>query len=860
MTAPPTTIHKAGPERRAKLIAAESWTGLDYVETENAGRELCLHFFGRAPEGLTVEDFRLTGGRRIRDLRILSVKLVRPRSQEQDDCVRVRVDRAGDSTEYIIELTEAALGREHLRDGRNIRIDARYAALPIRFPSSPGPSDWAVDCLSPSQNSLAPERARAPDIDYRAKDYASFRQLILGRLAVTMPEWRERHAADIGVTLVELLAHAGDRLSYLQDAIATEAYLMTARRRISLRRHARLVDYRIDEGRNARAWVALDVPSDLAIAARLRFTTEQPSASTSWSRLPGPVFEPVGEMPEDGWQFAQALNELRFYTWDHEEIQLPAGATRATLVDDGGVAALLQRRMARSHGAVLILAEVKGAFSDRAGDADPARRHAVRLTRIEASADPLSTRPDGTVGPQALVEIEWGVEDALPFALQLSNLTGPEDTPACSWIHDIAVAYGNVLLVDEGLSYEAKLDVPKDTWSVIECTCDGAVPERVPAPQSFASILERGPLVYQSRPVASAASAADMLAGDSGPSQPAIVVRERTSGDVVHLWEARDDLLASGPGDRHIAIEIDDERRAHLRFGNGILGRRPEPGSRFDATFRTGGGASGDVGRDTIRRMIVEKDQGLGASIRVNNPLAAVGGREPESAAHIRLMAPHAFRQRRERAVIAEDYAELAEFHPKVQRAAAELVWTGTYDEVRVYIDPLHTTVLDRDLRSEIETYLVPKRRIGHEVRVLPARYVALLLEISIEVQAHHVAAHVAVAVRRALGAGLDEDMRPGLFNPDELTFGEPVRLSRITAKVAGIEGVASVVVNRLERLTPATNCEPMHAPPGGKSPCESAAPEAGILAVGPNEIARLDGDRARPDRGVLIVNARGGR
>ena len=71
-----------------------------------------------------------------------------------------------------------------------------------------------------------------------------------------MPDWTERHVPDLGITLVELLAYVGDYLSYYQDAVATEAYLDTARRRISVRRHVRLVDYRMHDGCNARAWVS----------------------------------------------------------------------------------------------------------------------------------------------------------------------------------------------------------------------------------------------------------------------------------------------------------------------------------------------------------------------------------------------------------------------------------------------------------------------------------------------------------------------------------------------------------------------------------------------------------------------------
>ena len=52
--------------------------------------------------------------------------------------------------------------------------------------------------------------APQPDINYLAKDYASFRQLILDRLALIMPDWQETHVPDIGIMLVELLAYAGD--------------------------------------------------------------------------------------------------------------------------------------------------------------------------------------------------------------------------------------------------------------------------------------------------------------------------------------------------------------------------------------------------------------------------------------------------------------------------------------------------------------------------------------------------------------------------------------------------------------------------------------------------------------------------
>ncbi len=57
--------------------------------------------------------------------------------------------------------------------------------------------------------------------------------LMLDRLAEMLPDWNERNPADLGIALVELMAYAADHLSYYQDAVATEAYLGTARKRVS---------------------------------------------------------------------------------------------------------------------------------------------------------------------------------------------------------------------------------------------------------------------------------------------------------------------------------------------------------------------------------------------------------------------------------------------------------------------------------------------------------------------------------------------------------------------------------------------------------------------------------------------------
>ena len=48
--------------------------------------------------------------------------------------------------------------------------------------------------------------------------------------------------ADLDLVLIELILAAADELSDYQDRVMNEAYLSTARKRASLRRHARLLE------------------------------------------------------------------------------------------------------------------------------------------------------------------------------------------------------------------------------------------------------------------------------------------------------------------------------------------------------------------------------------------------------------------------------------------------------------------------------------------------------------------------------------------------------------------------------------------------------------------------------------------
>src|SRR5581483_10165594 len=738
----------------------------------------------------------------------------------------------------------------------------RYDSLEFSFKID-CPSDF--DCQTDSQ--CPPVERAEPEINYLAKDYASFRQLIYDRLALLMPDWRERHAPDIGVALVELLAYVGDYLSYYQDAVATEAYLDTARERISVRRHARLVDYPMHQGCNARAWVSVEVggdpepldPRDTLFVTRLEGGVAM--IEDDLRNLPEGSYEVFEPMTREAMRFYESHNAIHFYTWGDDECCLDRGATTATLVgelasdgqkpdeppcdDPADVKAQGYARQPRTQqapppklhlrpGDVLILEEVVGPKTGVPGDADPTHRRAVRLTRVEAGTDPLNGQP--------VVEVEWGDEDALPFPLCISALGPPPD---CKILHDISVARGNVVLVDHGRTDEENLnDVPIKS-TVERCEGEGELADITVTAGRYQPKLGRGPLTF-SQPLATNTPAALALAQDVREALPQVWLTSDPAPAGDARWTAHRDLLGSAGGDQHFVAEIDNDGIAHLRFGDGELGCAPEAGMKFHAVYRAGNGTAGNVGAGAISHLVSRRTKTSGGITRVRNPLAATGGTAPEPLAEVRLFAPDAFRGDLQRAIVAEDYAALSrrDFAGRVQRAASALRWNGSWYEARVAVDQFGKEEADAALLEEIAGRLHRYRRIGHDVSVDQARLVPLLIEIHVCVSPHYLRGHVEAALLDVFSNRTLPDGRRGFFHPDNLSFGGGIFLSRLVAAAQAVAGVESVEIVRLERMDAGDNHEV----------------ENGVLPLGPLEIAQLDNDPSFPEHGKLTLDVGGGR
>jgi hypothetical protein len=677
-----------------------------------------------------------------------------------------------------------------------------------------------------------PKVADAPSIDYLAKDFDSFRRLILDRLSLLAPDWTERSTPDVGIALVELLAYVADELSYRQDAVATEAYLGTARRRTSLRRHVRLVDYVVGEGANARVWARVFVSGEgVPLGRGTPLLTRVPNVSE--------VIEPGG--PEHraalaaGAETFETLADAQlyasherfdFWTWGDTGCCLPRGATSATLVG---------HHPNLTAGDVLVLAEVAGPLSGRPEDADPAKRFAVRLTSVAASGDPsggLFAVPP-TNAAVDVTQVEWHEEDALPFPLCISVKELPDTV--------VSEAWGNIVITDHGRTIlgEPLGVVPAPVLTAVgpdHCDpCEQKEPN--PVPIRFRPTLANAP-VTQARPSPTPAlSAAASIGADPGSARPAVAVEGTLLG--AEPWTPQLDLLGSDGDAAEFVVEVENDGTATLRFGDGVHGRRPETGTAFTATYRIGNGTAGNVGEGAIGHVATP----AGAVVRVTNPLAAAGGVDPEPADAVRRDAPEAYLVQ-QRAVTPDDYARVSERDPDVQRAAATLRWTGSWHTVFVTADRVGGFAVDDEFETELRQHLEPFRMAGYDLEVDGPRFVPLDVELHLCVQPEYFRSHVTAAVRNVLSSGVRADGALGFFHPDRFTFATRVYLSAIVAAAQAVPGVQSVIPKVFQRQRDES----------------TSALDTGVLPMGRLEIPRLDDDQNFPDRGILVLTAGGGK
>ena len=317
--------------RRAAVVGHPTLNGLDFAEVDAVDLFLLhVHFLNDLPPnayGLEGEPERISveGGTRIVGVRALGADRI------DDRVLDVRVDRVGDFA-YVLEIDEE-------------QLDKRFRQ------SSSSPSGGCPVDVAPTLGDDVAAAGPAPALDYLAKDYASFRQLLLDLLPQLNPRFTERNPADLGIALVELLACGrsafllpGRRRERGLSGNGPQANLRAppgAPRRLPGARGSQRVDLPArprgrrrrrpaapacgDRSRDARGRTARNQgqPPGVVVEA-FRITAE--TLETDPALAGALVFETARDL-----ECHEDNNEILVHAWGNEECCLAEGATQAWL-------------------------------------------------------------------------------------------------------------------------------------------------------------------------------------------------------------------------------------------------------------------------------------------------------------------------------------------------------------------------------------------------------------------------------------------------------------------------------------------------------------------------------------------------
>lgn len=796
-------------DRRQRLLApGATVNGIDYVEVAANQTQLSVHFLNTVPVQGTLSQtspVTITGGEVITTITVNPVD-DSPGSpdwssdSEGRPVLAVTVAAPGDFSAYTLSIHSAPA---------STALDPFSASVQFSFKAG---CTSTLDCAAPAAACPEPPGEQV-SINYLAKDYASFRQALSEFSALRYPAWVERSEADAGVMLMEALAAVADELSYYQDRVAAESAITTATQRLSVVRHARLVDYEPAPATTATTVLQLTVSGSATINTPLLCRALGADGSVVDFEVEDPA-QGIAGAPAFTVDARWNPGALKPYYWDDSQRCLLHGSTSLYL---------LGRGLGLVPGQQLLV------DSPAADSADPPVRELV------------------TVSDQGVTE--------MPDPVYAQDVTQVFLAAPTAQDHDLArtVAGGNIVPAVQGLRQSESFTIPDPAAPppgpvVVRAGANWTPQDPLP---DFRYCLASGPLAWLPVPT--------LEEDTSVPARPEIVLNVVAAGTVVSPpWAYQRWLLDSGPASQVYTLtpeqyspvltsngttwyDYDGDEGTTIRFGDGTFGTSPPPGTQFQVTYRVGGGSAGNVPADTIVNVAPGQQQGPIVTA-CTNPFPATGGADAETIAQVRSRAPQLFRAEPLRAVRAGDYTAAAQSLPWVQQAGTTFRWTGSWLTVLTSADPAGSEQPTVGQLTALTELLGQQRLAGYESYVLPPRYVSVDLQITVCGRPDSFTGDVQAAVLARLQPGSLPDGGPGFFDHSRWSFGQALESSALLAEIQACPGVVGVYqIQYRER---------------GVQPGWAPLPDT--LTVAADEILRVDNDPSRPEAGSLQVTVEG--
>lgn len=646
-----------------------------------------------------------------------------------------------------------------------------------------------------------------PILDDRT--YAQLKDELLKRIPVYTPEWTDHNETDPGIALLELFAYLGESLLYRFNQIpdATKIAFL------------RLLGVQPRPAQSARAWLRLETerPEGVQVltgvaapAGAVQFETDD--EVYAWPvdltgvvkvRAPAPTGDEAAQKAETRRRADAAAGRVPaghpYTVYVAASVPEDPADPAAVAVDVGasldqslwiavlakGTTDLTQMRGRTLFVGLAVDEAIPRPYALEATDRfDPARLRAADLTTdppamlwelwSDAGRPPTTLHASGdtTRGLTTSGVVKLDLPQLFPMqARGAPSPGGREDPPP---LDDEEVSRRVVAWLRVRRPRTEDDAMRRIRW--VGANVVGVIQARTAVPE----LLGTG-----------TGEAGQALRLSQRPVVPGTVHLEVEEADGWTPWTSVRTLATSQPLDRHYTVEPDT---GVVRFGS--RSRVPQLGERIrTVSYRYGGGSAGQVAAGAISSLT-----GV-ASVKVTNPLPAVGGADAATLAEALETVP-AEVHRRDRAVVAEDFQALSLevsgvvradvvplLHPDTPRYPAAGVLSVVVFPVEDPREP-GAPLPDVALLRRVAAYLNPRRLVTTELYVIPPTYVDVAISVGVRVRA----GYQVDAVRRWVEQLLRQYLSPlPPSGPDGhgWPLGRAVRraeLEAVCAQVAGVE------------------------------------------------------------------------
>jgi len=260
-------------------------------------------------------------------------------------------------------------------------------------------------------------------------------------------------------------------------------------------------------------------------------------------------------------------------------------------------------------------------------------------------------------------------------------------------------------------------------------------------------------------------------------------------------WTLRESLAFSQAGQKDFVIEIDEDDRALVVFGDDEYGVIPPKGAAIKATYRVGGGVYGNVSANSIETIVNAPQLAL-LGAKVTNPGPATGGADRESIEHAVKHAPGVFRSQK-RAITAQDYKDLALDFRGVGKVRAE---SKNWNTVTLYVAPQGGRKVSDVLKKNLLAYFEDKRPLSTIIEIEDVDYVKIYITAKLGIESYYswedIKENAQDAVRNLLAF-------------ENVDFAQTLYLSKFYEALEAIEGIKYVTITEFRRENPKTGEQP---------------------------------------------------